>query len=297
MTLRGFRLATAATALLMATGCATQANLVDLEEEVARVREQAGMGAVGPAATVGERVDYSPAEGSAPADASLLDLTVAMDQMRTEVSELRGQMDEMVFQVNSLAEQIDRRLTSLEEEAGIEQVPSIAGGEPSGPSVPDSAVAASQPADETVKTGSGVVLPGVMIAPRDQDVGNQVSAQTAYSLAEGDFKRGHYNLAVAGFANFIEQYPESHLVPDATFWLADAYRAQGLASRAVKVWEMEAEAFPRHKLTPKALLALGQTYRKMDNIPAAEEAFKRLIARFPVSKEAQQAKLILVELR
>ena len=142
-----------------------------------------------------------------------------------------------------------------------------------------------------------LVLPGVMVAPPEKDKGAGVSAQTAYQLASGDFKRGHYSLAAAGFANFLEQYPESSLVPDATYWLGEAYRAQGMNARATQVWEQQAKKFPRHATTPQALLALGETYRAMDNIPAAEGALKRLIASFPVSDEAQRAKLILSELR
>jgi len=289
------RLARAAALLLWmgAAGCATQANMVDLQDEVADLKSR--MARMDGGATVPSPAlpfpDFSPVAASSaatgPSDTQALDTAIAIDQLRAELSELRGRVEEQGYTLGTLTQEIDARLAVLEDKAGVTALRGPAGIAPGG-EAPPAAVATP---------GGGVVLPGVMIAPRDEDVGSGVSARTAYDLAAGDFKRGHYSLAAAGFGNFLEQYPESSLVPDAVYWLGESYHAQGLNARAVKVWEMQAKEFPKAGTTPQALLSLGETYRAMDNIPAAEEALKRLIASFPVSDEAQRAKLILSELR
>ncbi|MBI5136414.1 MAG: tol-pal system protein YbgF [Nitrospirae bacterium] len=275
-------------------GCATQANYVDLERDVALLKQRLGAAPVAtPQATPAVSAGVAEAAGVAPTE--LLDLTIAVDQLHADLADVRGQVDELSFAVTTFTQNADARLAVLEEKSGVTPVPAFPA-TPANAAPPRGAAPQAAP-PEGAREADGVVLPGVKIAPRKGDETSPVSADTAYSLAMADLKRGRYNLAAAGFANFLEQYPESNRGPEAHFWLGESYRGQGLASRAVKVWETQAETFPKHKTTATALLRLGETYRGMDNIPAAEDALKRLIARFPVSDEAQQAKLILSELR
>lgn len=286
---------------LAAGGCATQASLVDMESEVAALKARLARidGGAGPAAPAARAAPAGGDEAGPVSGTEALDLTISVDQMRQDVADLRGQVEEQNFRLTSFISQSDSRLATLEDKAGIAPVPAPGATAPPGASGPPPNVAKGTPPAPAVRPGpdGGVILPGVVIAPRDGDQGNGVSAETAFQLASGDFKRGHYNLAAAGFANFLEQYPDSKLVPDATYWLGESYRSQGMNARAAQVWEMQSQQFPKSGTTPKALLALGETYRSMDNIPAAEKALKRLIASFPVSDEAQRAKLILAELR
>jgi len=286
---------------LGAGGCATQANLVDMESEVAALKARMARvdGGPGPVTAPAVRAPSGDAEAGPGSGTEALDLAISVDQIRQDLAEMRGQMEEQTFRLTSFIGQSDSRLAALEDKAGIAPVPAPGATLPPGAGGVPPDVAMGTPPAPAVRPGpdGGVVLPGVMIAPREEDAGAGVSAETAYQLASGDFKRGHYNLAAAGFANFLEQYPESKLVPDAIYWLGESYRSQDMNARAVQVWEMQAGSFPKAGTTPKALLALGETYRAMDNIPAAEKALKRLIASFPVSDEAQRAKLILAELR
>jgi len=285
---------------LVTSGCAMQSTVVDLEQQVAALKYRSDKGRVG--ASMG-RVDPGTAAAAGVSATEVLDLTIAVDQLHTELAEVRGQLDEITFAVTTLTQGTDARLALLEEKAGVTTLPSLGGGRESSEAasgtqelappitVPDAGTAAtSVPAPQ-------VVLPGVMIAPANKDASGAISAKTAYGLAGADFKRGHYNLAAAGFANFLEQYPESNLTPAATYWLGESYRGQGLLARATKVWEQQTQTFPRHDESRRALLRLGEVYRSMDNIPAAEKALKKLIASFQDSAEAQQAKLILSEIR
>ena len=285
---------------LLATGCATQANMVDLERDVAVLKQRLGPDSSRFRVTAPDPGPSLVPVQSAPLDATpigggpneLFELTIALDEMRSEMAQMRGQVDELLYGMTTLTQEADQRLAALEEKAGITVVPTL-------PPPPTSGAAGEATVSEVVKPGidGGVVMRGVVVPPREEDAPGGVSAGTAFELAANDLKRGHYSLAAAGFANFLTQYPDSALAPEATFWLGESYRGQGLAARAVKVWEMEVNTFPRHDMTPRALLALGEAYRGMDDIPAAEEALKRLVAGFPTSNYAGQAKLILSELR
>jgi tol-pal system protein YbgF len=288
---------------LAASGCAMQSTVVDMERNLAALQYRMDKGGI--TAPVGQ-VNPATAEAAGVSATEVLDLTISVDQLQLELSEARGQLDEMAFALTSLVQSSDARLALLEEKAGITSAPSLLGGPSLGSAADPGAEQLAPPAVAVVGTTEaltavapelGVVMPGVMIAPRDRDVPSGISAKTAFSLANADFKRGHYNLSAAGFANFLEQYPASNLTPEAHFWLGESYRSQGLQSRATRVWEQQVQAFSKHKTTPMALLRLGEVYHSMDNIPAAEKSLKTLIAGFPVSAEAQQAKLLLSEMR
>jgi len=286
--------ATLALLALVTSGCAMQSSVVDLEQQVTALKYRSDKARI--AGTVGQ-VNAGAATAAGVSATEVLDLTIAVDQLRLELSETRGQLDEMAYAVTILSQGTDARLALLEEKAGVTTLPSP------GRERSTAASGAQELAPPVMAPGApqmpapDVVLPGVMIAPASQDMGGAVSAKTAYDLAGADFKRGHYNLAASGFANFLEQYPESNLTPSATYWLGESYRGQGLLARATKVWEQQAQTFPRHEESRRALLRLGEVYRSMDNIPAAEKALKKLIAGFQDSDEAQQAKLILSEIR
>lgn len=287
---------------LVTAGCATQANLVDLQREMAALKLRVANLSGGdlPAAPSAPAPDFTPAAGEAgaaeagaadtaapAAPVEVLDLMVAVDRMTEEVADLRGQVEGLTFNLSTLAERSDARLSALEQNAGLATLPGTAAPEAAAGETGEAAAPAAAPE-------ARVVLPGVRLEKPGQ---TGVSEDIAFSLAQRDLERGHYSLAATGFANFLDQHPDSRLAPDATYSLGESLLGQKQTDRAIRVWQVLLERHPKSKAAPKALLALGEAYRSMDNISAAEAAFKRLIARFPEADEARQAKLILSELR
>lgn len=292
-------------------GCASQANMVDLETRVLAIQERldraSALGSTQPGAAAGGAspygdADFSPVEGASPAAAAeggealvpgpgMLDMTLALDQVRQEVAELRGQVEELGFGMNSLAQTADSRLETLESRLGVSTGPlgPMTPG-PSGmiPGKPGEAPPGAGPVIST-PSGGGITLPGIL-----RDAG---TPEQAFALARRDYDRGHFNIAAAGFANFMQQYPDSDQLPEATYWLGASYRAQGQTDRARQIWDTLIKRFARNPASAKALLGLGEMLRAEDDIPGAEDALKRLIAQFPSSDEARSAKRILIELR
>ncbi|MDH4230182.1 MAG: tetratricopeptide repeat protein [Nitrospirota bacterium] len=272
---------------LLMTGCASQANLVDMdgrlksiEERVSRAAALGGAPAGTPAGAAGASAASAASSGS-PAGPGMLDITLAVDQLRQEMAELRGQVEELGHGVDSLAHSTDGRLAVLEQRGGASPIP----GRPASAGPEGGGMSPSSAVDTPIR------LPGSVVGSRG------ATPDQAFGLARRDYDKGNYNIAAAGFANFLQQFPDSPRLGEATYWLGASYRAQGQGSRARQVWEAQLKNFPRDPASAKALLGLGEMFRGEDNVPGAEDALKRLIARFPDSEEARRAKSILSELR
>ncbi len=277
-----------------AAGCATQANVVDLQSEVASLKHRMGLAVASQPQPTEEGAMPGEAGGVPSASAEeVLDLVLIIDQIREELADVQGQVEQFFFRLDTLTQRTEQRLAAVEAKAGMEASISLT----PFPAEPPMAAPTESAEQSFPGRSPGIRLPGVYIAPDEQQAALSQEAGAAFAMASRDLEKGHSNLAAAGFKNFIKQHPDSPRIPEATYLLGESFLSQGMDVEAINVWEMLAKMAPRHQVTSKALLSLGRTYRSVDNIPAAESALKRLVARFPDSQEAGEAKLILSELR
>lgn len=134
--------------------------------------------------------------------------------------------------------------------------------------------------DGTTKSGPGTGTPGV-------------SAESAYEKAYQEFQQNRHENALVLLQQFLSQYPDSNLVPNALFWIAECYVKKRDYQRSLTSYE---QVIRNHPKSGKASIAL---YRKalvlieLNDKPAAKTALKRLIADYPKSDESKQARIKL----
>ena len=75
---------------------------------------------------------------------------------------------------------------------------------------------------------------------------------TIYRTAFGLLKGGVLEPAAKMFEQFLVDNPAHDRVPDAYYWLGDAYAALGKNALARDVWTKIMAAFPEHRYAPKA---------------------------------------------
>lgn len=75
---------------------------------------------------------------------------------------------------------------------------------------------------------------------------------TTYRTAFGLLKGGVLEPAAKMFEQFLVDNPAHDRVPDAYYWLGDAYAALGKNTLARDVWTKIMAAFPEHRYAPKA---------------------------------------------
>lgn len=138
-----------------------------------------------------------------------------------------------------------------------------------------------QPAPALPAEGTGVTI----AAPSD-----------FYNQAYKEYMLGNYDLAIAGFSDYLRQSPDGSLAPNAVYWIGECYYSKGDYAKAVAAFESVTIDFPKSNKVVGALLKMGYSYEKTGNKETALAYFKKVIEQFPYSDEAKLAKVKLTEL-
>lgn len=133
--------------------------------------------------------------------------------------------------------------------------------------------------DSAGDAAAGGLTPGAGGEPR-----------SLYSAAIDQFRRGAYETARTGFQEFLVEYPADELAPDAQYYLAETYREEGDAGRAIREYNRVVELYPNSSAAPTALYKAGLLQVDQGNIDTACEYFQRVIAGYPRSDESRLAR-------
>ncbi len=118
-----------------------------------------------------------------------------------------------------------------------------------------------------------------------------------YDAAYRDYSRGNYQLAVAGFQDFLKSYPQSDRADNAQYWLGECYFALGDLDRAVQELLKVRDMYPEGNKVCAATLKVGYAFlRKADN-PTARRYFESVVRECPGTDEARLAQDKLASLR
>jgi tol-pal system protein YbgF len=194
------------------------------------------------------------------------------------MSELSKAFDEQTFrltQATTKVEALEMRVAEQERKASMTSVP-----------VPGLATPGAAPPTDQER----VVLPGR--TPR-----SGLSPVEAYNLAYNDFIKGSYEFAIQGFQSFLQQYPNSILVPHALYWLGESFYQNKQYPQAIEQYDRLISQFTKNEKLAGALLKEGFAYAAVGDKVKARAALKRVVEDFPRASEANLAKEKLAELR
>ncbi len=123
------------------------------------------------------------------------------------------------------------------------------------------------------------------------------SENEVYDAAYRDYSRGNYQLAIAGFQDFLKSFPTSDRADNAQYWLGECYFALGDLDRAVTELLKVRDMYPEGNKVCAATLKVGYAYlRKADN-PTARRYFESVVRECPGTDEARLAQDKLASLR
>jgi tol-pal system protein YbgF len=193
---------------------------------------------------------------------SLNDMLNQIELMKQEVSKLRGDM-ETLRHLNATVEQrqkdlyqdLDGRLRRIEEKSTAGSLPT------------PNKVAETPPAPE-------------IKAPSDQEVYDQANA-----LLDGLKNKE----AFQAFTDFIKQFPNSALLPDAKYALANAQFNLKNYKATIGTYQKLLDQHPDFAKNPEALLGLANAQIQLALIPEAKKSLKDLIKKYPKSDVIQNA--------
>ena len=233
-------------------------------------------------------VDLATNTGNTNANAQIFDL---VEMLQQEVQQLRGQVEELNYNLGRLKEDqkqryldLDRRIVSLSTATPVTKESRVVSAtdqttqlQTVASQVNDSLTAV--PVTPTTETQTPAVQ-----APSDPEAAN-VAYKAAYAL----IRKRQFDASVVALLAFVKNFPQSDLVGNAYYWLGEVYMVQGDASLAVVSFEYVISKFPQHRKIPDALYKAGVAYQNTGNVDKANQLLQRVLAEYPESSAARLA--------
>lgn len=121
----------------------------------------------------------------------------------------------------------------------------------------------------------------------------QPGEKAAYDEALAAFQAGQLKKADAGFTGFVRKYNASPYLPLALYWLGNTKYALKEYPGAIIQLQALIKAYPKHPRIPAAMLTLGNCQLESGNKTAARKTYGDLIASYPDSEVAVEARQML----
>jgi tol-pal system protein YbgF len=205
---------------------------------------------------------------------------VALDQALGNLATLREKMQDSDVRVSQLTQEMTairegiRTLAAqISTLVGLLQPPSAAGTSPA----PDASAAAgaAPPAPSSSPNALGPVL--------------QPSAGVIYTRAFGDYMSNRFDLAIEGFREVIQKYPDAPDAAQAQFQIGEAYFAQGKCREAIPEYQKLITTYKTSERLPEAYYAQGMCYLDLNQRTQAQRMFETVIKQFPNATQALMA--------
>lgn len=198
---------------------------------------------------------------------------------RGETSRRLERLEEQLGQVMALAGENQRLLSGLERRLTRTSPPATGGGEPDTATAPDTA--GGPPSGEE----GGAPAEGGASEPRQ-----------LYEASLQQFRRGSFQTARSGLEEFLSQFPDHDLAPDARFYVAESYAEADEPQQALEAYSRVVELFPNSRRAASALYKSGLLELEQGNFEDARVFFSRVVNGYPDSDEAGLARDQLQEL-
>jgi len=119
--------------------------------------------------------------------------------------------------------------------------------------------------------------------------GSAGEPQALYEASLRQFRRGSFETARAGFDQFLEQYANHELAPDAQYFRAETYAEADELEEALVEYARVLELYPNSRRAPTALYKSGLIELQRGNVDDARTFFQRVVQGYPDSDEIDLA--------
>jgi tol-pal system protein YbgF len=191
--------------------------------------------------------------------AAILDLQNQIEKLRTENAQLRGQIESLQKQTDDLTKNQKTYYQDL-----------------------DNRLTRFEPQTIEVEGVTGVV---------------QAGERSAYEEALNAFQNNQVKKADSDLTAFIRKYPSSPYLPLALFWSGNTKYALKDYNGSINQLQTLITRFPGHQRVPAAMLTLGNANLESGKKAVAKKVLSDLIAKYPDSEAAKEAKPIVANIK
>jgi tol-pal system protein YbgF len=254
---------------LLLAACVPQAEIVKMNTDMSAQREDT-KATKEQILYLQKRLDMINAnvKGTADQQKVLADSGARADQLATDIQILQGKLEENNFRIAELAQKLDDKSVKMGElTARIDELETKV-----------KPLTAGAPMTTSVQTGTEKPAP------------KSIEPSEAYRQAKNDYDKGNFDLALAGFQNYINQFPDTSLAASAQYWIGECYSSKKDFSRAIEAFELVITTYPRSDKVPGAKLKIGLSYLNANHPEKAKAYLNKVIKEYPGSTEAEIAK-------
>jgi tol-pal system protein YbgF len=207
------------------------------------------------------------------------DMQVKLQNLSSHIDELQAKLEE----TNNRLAQLSQQIAATNQD--LQNFRSVA---PSSNEPADGAVANPAP-----NAPNAPPPPGPAGAARP---GAKADPKALYDSAYNDYLKGNYDLAMRGFQEYIDEFPDTDLTDNATYWVGECYYRQRKFRQAVTQFEQVLARFPRSDKMASALLKKGYAYLELGERQQAVVLLRQVVRQHGTSDEANLARQRLREL-
>jgi tol-pal system protein YbgF len=216
--------------------------------------------------------NYQAGDGAAGEGAvnQLANMEVRLGSLESQIRTLTGQIEEMQHQIRQLNDRADR----LAEPAAPAAGQPFTDGAPGAPLTPDGGQGNAQAG------GQGAAADGTQ-APGESEPLPTGEPTALYNAALARLRQDDFQGAAKGFNEFILQFPDNDLTPNAQYWLGESYYAQQNYSEAARAFLTAYTKYPESSKASGALLKLGISLGELDQKDDACAALGEFGRKYP----------------
>jgi tol-pal system protein YbgF len=192
-----------------------------------------------------------------------IDLAKQIDELKQEMARMRGQIEVQTNRIDTLDRRqkdlyvdLDARLRKIEASAQAQEK--------------------EREKEKEKQAAASVPDPG--------------AEMKVYEAALNQFKLGNYQSSIAGFQNFLTNYPDSQQVPSGQYWIGNAYYALRDYKMAIAAQQKVLASWPNSAKAPDAMLNIASCQGEMGEPKAARDTLQQLLKKYPGTPAADQAK-------
>jgi TolA-binding protein len=192
------------------------------------------------------------------------DQKLVIDNLSNDVRVIRERLDDNNVRIGSLTQEVDALRQALQ------QAPRVS------PTAEPDAAAGAPPS------------PGTTPAP-PPPVG--VSPQKLFESAQSDYYAGQYELAVAGWTDFLKTFPRSEQAVDAQVGICNAYLNDGKYQKAVEACDLAIRTYPAGGKVAEAYYRKGLALQGLRDLAGARDAFEQAVKTDPGGENGTAGRL------
>jgi len=132
--------------------------------------------------------------------------------------------------------------------------------------------------------------PGTAPAGDSGGAAPSVDCVQLWDNAFKDMRRGQYDLALSGFADYLKFCPEGSYRDNSQYWIAECHYEMDMSERAIEEYQKLISQYPESEKVPLAYFKIGRSYEKLGNQDKALENYLIIQNQFPGSFAHEQCK-------